>query len=272
MYAKVFRQIYDSTLAEDWRALVTFQQFLVLADSNGLVDMTPGAIQRITNIPLDIIAAGIERLRQPDKASRSSTEDGRRIVPIDPDRDWGWQVVNYSYYRNLSSLDDKREKDRARIAEKRRKKLNVAECRNVSQKVANVAYTDTEADTTKHLAIASHLFALVRNLNPHHREPKFQTWANEIRLMIERDRRTLDEIRSLFEWANAHPFWKTNILSPATLRKQWDKLQTQRIAGAKQPGRAGARKTFDDYLAEEKQDQEVGHDANAIDSTATRVE
>ena len=147
MYAKVFRQIYDSTLAEDWRALVTFQQFLVLADSEGVVDMTPSAIHRITNIPADIITAGIEKLCQPDPASRSSSEDGRRIVRLDHDRDWGWRIVNYLYYRNLASREDKREKDRIRIAEKRNGNSSVASSREQSRAVANVAHTEAEANT-----------------------------------------------------------------------------------------------------------------------------
>lgn len=153
MYAKVFRQIYDSTLAEDWRSLVTFQQLLVLADSDGVVDMTPSAIHRITNIPKDIIDAGIEKLQQPDPVSRSSTEDGKRIIPIDSDRPWGWRIVNYEYYRNLASREDKREKDRQRIADKRKTSIesdvsqSVAECRSESLEVANVAYTEAEANT-----------------------------------------------------------------------------------------------------------------------------
>lgn len=147
MYAKVFRQIYDSTLAEDWRALVTFQQLLVLADSVGLVDMTSGAIHRVTNIPRDIIDAGLEKLQQPDPASRSTEEEGRRIVRIDADRDWGWRVVNYEYYRNLASREDKREKDRERMAEKRRENKDVASSREESRVVAGVAHTEAEANT-----------------------------------------------------------------------------------------------------------------------------
>lgn len=145
MYAKVFRQIYDSTLAEDWRALVTFQQFLVLADADGVVDMTAGAIHRTTNIPKDIIEAGIEKLQQPDPVSRSSTEEGRRIVPIDPDRSWGWRIVNYSYYRNLASKEDKKEKDRERMAEKRKQISGVADSREPSPIVEKVAHTEAEA-------------------------------------------------------------------------------------------------------------------------------
>ena len=58
MYTKVFRQIYDGTLADNWQALVTFQQLLILADENGMVDMTLAAIHRTTGIPVEILQQG----------------------------------------------------------------------------------------------------------------------------------------------------------------------------------------------------------------------
>ena len=53
---------------------------------------------------------------------------------MDEDRIWGWKIVNYNYYRNLVSREDKKQKDRIRIAEKRRKIKDVATCRDESQK------------------------------------------------------------------------------------------------------------------------------------------
>ncbi len=146
MYSKIFRQIYDGTLADDWRALVTFQQLLILADEQGVVDMTPGAIHRTTGIPIDIIEPGLVKLAQPDQHSRSAAEEGRRIVSIDPDRPWGWRLVNYVYYRNLATKEEKRQKDRERIAEKRKLSQPVADCRTPSLSVADVAHTDTDTE------------------------------------------------------------------------------------------------------------------------------
>ena len=111
MYAKIFAQIYDGTLCTNgpWQALVTFQQLLVLADQDGSVDMTAGAIARRTTIPLDIISLGIEELLKPDPESRTPAEEGRRLVPLVPDRPWGWRIVNYKHYRSLKREEDRRE-------------------------------------------------------------------------------------------------------------------------------------------------------------------
>lgn len=111
MYAKVFAQIYDGTLCTygPWQALVTFQQFLVLADQEGVVDMTAAAIARRTTIPLEIIDMGIKALLKPDPESRTPTEEGRRLVPLSEGRPWGWRVVNYKHYRALKREGDRRE-------------------------------------------------------------------------------------------------------------------------------------------------------------------
>ena len=66
-------------------------------------------------------------------------------------------------------------------------------------------------------------------LNPKHGAPSWQTWCRDIRLMRDREKRTRREIAELFAWANADPFWQANILSPGTLRRQWDKLEIMRM-------------------------------------------
>jgi hypothetical protein len=156
MYGKVFTSIYDGSLYGQWEAIVTFQQMIVLADSEGYVDITPQAIAARTSIPLDIITKGLDLLSKPDLYSRSPDCDGRRIELVDDNRPWGWRIVNFIKYRDLSSAADKRAADRERIAAKRRAEKNaleansgagVAECRKESQPVANVAYEDTDTDT-----------------------------------------------------------------------------------------------------------------------------
>lgn len=108
MYGKIFEQMYDSTVAEDWRAMVTFQQLIVLADRKGFIDRTPQAISRRTNIPLEIIQAGLEALERPDPSSRSQEEGGARIIRIDEHREWGWRIVNYESYRAMVNEEQQR--------------------------------------------------------------------------------------------------------------------------------------------------------------------
>jgi hypothetical protein len=128
MFAKIYASMYDGTLATKgpWEALVTFQQFLVLCDKTGMVDMTPEAISRRTTIPLDIIARGITALEAPDHDSRRPDEDGRRIIRLSAHRNWGWQIVNYEHYRKLRSADDRRDYLREYMRERRAKEKTPA--------------------------------------------------------------------------------------------------------------------------------------------------
>ncbi len=121
MYGKLFAQMYDGTLGTKgpWQALVTFQQLIILADKKGEVDMTAEAIARRTTIPLKVIQVGIDALEQPDPHSRTPDEDGRRIVKLSDNRDWGWRVVNYDHYRKIRSAEERREYMKQYMRERR---------------------------------------------------------------------------------------------------------------------------------------------------------
>ena len=122
MYAKLFSSMFTGSLATrgPWEAVVTFQQFLVLADRFGIVDMTPESIARHTTIPLDIINKGIEALEQPDPQSRRPDLEGRRIVRLDPLRGWGWEIVNHAHYRQIRSAEERRNYQREYMQEYRK--------------------------------------------------------------------------------------------------------------------------------------------------------
>jgi len=143
--------MYEGTLCGHWEAIVTLQQLVIIADEDGIVDMTPPAISAKTSIPLKIIETGLKVLSESDKYSRSTDHDGKRIILIDETRPWGWLIVNYAYYRNLACRKDKKRKDRERIALKRSKNKGVEKCRKVSPDVANVAHTNTNTNTKKKL-------------------------------------------------------------------------------------------------------------------------
>ena len=149
MYGKLFSQMYDGTLGTKgpWEALVTFQQMVILADQHGFVDMTPEALSRRTTIPLEIVQKGIQTLLEPDPASRSPDEDGRRIVPIDADRPWGWRIVNYLHYRRIRSEEERREYHR-QYMRKRRAAVN----QNVKE--------STSGDQSQPIAVSSKQYAV----------------------------------------------------------------------------------------------------------------
>lgn len=145
MYSKIFVSMYDGSLATEgpWQALVTFQQMLILANRYGIVDMTAEAISRRTTIPLEVIEKGIPVLEAPDPTSRTDAEEGRRIMRLQPDRPWGWQIVNFETYNAIRTEEDRRDYMRKYMRE-RRKSLAVNSVNSVSLLDSDLAHTQTE--------------------------------------------------------------------------------------------------------------------------------
>ena len=51
------------------------------------------------------------------------------------------------------------------------------------------------------------------------------TWIDDVRLMIETDKYTVEDMRAVYVFLQNDSFWKQNILSTSTLRKQMPKLK-----------------------------------------------
>src|SRR5438105_14684328 len=110
MFAKVFKQIYDSSIVERPDLRFTFMDMLVLSDRNGVVDMTHEAIARRTNRPIKVIRRTITELEGIDPKSRTHEFDGARIKRLDDHRDWGWLIVNYDRFRAIANEEQRRAK------------------------------------------------------------------------------------------------------------------------------------------------------------------
>jgi hypothetical protein len=123
-FTMVYSSIYDGTLMNKWPAAAVFATLLPLADKNGDIDLNPELIAFKTGWPIQELLKGIEQLMQPDPLSRTKDKEGRRLELIDPERPWGWHVVNHKLYREKGRLAGKnalatesgRDAERKRIA------------------------------------------------------------------------------------------------------------------------------------------------------------
>lgn len=109
MYGKVYSQIFDGTLHGSLEGSAVFMAMIALADSDGTVDLTLTALTNRTGWPVDFIKRGIELLEAIDLQSRSPDEEGRRIVRLRDNTDWGWRIVNYLKYRNIRDESARKE-------------------------------------------------------------------------------------------------------------------------------------------------------------------
>jgi hypothetical protein len=74
----------------------------------------------------------------------------------------------------------------------------------------------------------------IKERNPKFKDPKVDKWTQEFECLLKQDSREYQDTRVLIEWIHTHSFWKSNILSPANLRKHYDKLLMQMQASKEQ--------------------------------------
>lgn len=78
------------------------------------------------------------------------------------------------------------------------------------------------------LSTAQGMFQYIQKVAPKAKEPNFEKWANEIRLMCECDNLGIEEIQSVFKQANQDEFWQTVILSPSSLRRNFAAIHAKK--------------------------------------------
>lgn len=118
----------------------------------------------------------------------------------------------FSQYADDTSTIRPREGDNKNNNKNNNKKNNKRSYRQENK------FSDAQMDS------AVLLLSLIREHNPDYKQPDLDKWANDIRLMMERDHRTKEQIDYLISWCQQDAFWHTNILSPAKLREQFDRL------------------------------------------------
>ncbi|TFF43647.1 phage replisome organizer N-terminal domain-containing protein [Bacillus thuringiensis] len=175
-------------------------------------------------------------------------------------------ISNWEKHQNVDGLEKIREQNRLR-KQKQREKLRLETSRDSHGTITQSHATDIEED--KELDIdkekdkknkekpsrhkfetcdtngAKYLFEKIKGNNPKQKEPNFDNWANEFRLMRERDNREPQEIKDVIDWCQADPFWQGNILSPKKLREKFDQLTIQMNSkkGAKNNAESGGSNT-----------------------------
>jgi len=149
MYGKIFESIYDGSLYGQWEAIVTMQQLIVLADADGVIDMTPPTIAGKTSIPLEILEKGLKTLSEPDPYSRSPGSDGVRIQLLDEQRPWGWFLVNHEKYQKLRTAEDRRVYMRKYMRDRRKEESVNNSVNPCKQTLAPLANKDKDKDKDK---------------------------------------------------------------------------------------------------------------------------
>lgn len=76
--------------------------------------------------------------------------------------------------------------------------------------------------------LAEFLLAKILEHLPGYKKPDLNKWAWQMDALMRLDHRSPEEVAEVIRFAQADPFWKTNILSVEKLRKQYDQLNAKR--------------------------------------------
>jgi len=102
-----------------------------------------------------------------------------------------------------------------------------------------------------------------------------KTWVDPCRLMFEKDKRTAYEVEAVINYCQNDDFWKSNILSMRSLRKQFDRLYVKMKGDKnarqvvrpmqKSGNQGGGTETFDDVLRTARMRRKAMADASGGD-------
>jgi hypothetical protein len=154
------------------------------------------------------------------------------IEPLDD----GWQICNYSEYQSTKAdVEEKKAHNRERTKRWRQQKRGNADVtgeKQISDTDVTIPHTPTHTHTPTpnivtdpiHKELADYL---AKRITDNGSKPPIVTesWIKDIRLMVERDGRNVEQIRFIIDWCQDDKFWRSNILSPSKLRVKFDQLR-----------------------------------------------
>lgn len=152
-------------------------------------------------------------------------------------------VCNYALYQDLSnykadSLERQKNSNRTATEQLQNNNKNVKKDKN--DKKDNNTRRNKFDDT--HLSLANLLNNLIHQNNEEAKQPNIESWANDLRIMIEQDKRDPEKVKNAIIWSQKDDFWSGVVLSPKSLRKNYDKMAAQRNRSDKPAYQRGGRK------------------------------
>lgn len=116
------------------------------------------------------------------------------------------EVTDVKHLSN-TEIEIEKELDIELEKEKEKKKTSCPKYSDEHFRLATLLKSNLENDFSKEMA-----------------KVKIEKWADDVRLIEERDKRTIEQIEFILNWLPTNEFWFGNIRSPKKLRDQFDKL------------------------------------------------
>lgn len=148
-YTPVFRTVFDGTLHGKWPQTGVWLALLAMADRHGHIDRSPQAIASDIGLDVSTLLSCIEEFCAPDPMSRTREHNGRRLELLDPERPWGWRVVNHGKYREKArkAAYDADRTASGRDAERKRAERTVVPPRPDASRAGPLSDSDSDSDS-----------------------------------------------------------------------------------------------------------------------------
>lgn len=164
---------------------------------------------------------------------------------IDLNGDGSIAITNWEKHQNIEGMEKVREQNRLRKQRQREKKKLLGDVTGQSRD-NHATDIDIDKDIDKdikdsrkprkrvyeedspYLKLAHYLYKKINeeatSEDEMTKKPEFQSWADDIRKMVELDKRPIEKVKRMIDWSQKNSFWSKNILSAKKLRAQYDRM------------------------------------------------
>lgn len=143
-YVKLFGSMLDSTV---WdlpnHTRIVWITLLAMKDQDGEIEASIPGLAKRARVTLEEVQDALAALMAPDKFSRTTDHDGRRIEEIPG----GWRVLNHDVYRDKLDAEERRTKEADRKARYRARKAGTNGTRPAMSRDVPLSDTDPNTDT-----------------------------------------------------------------------------------------------------------------------------
>lgn len=148
-FTKLFNTIVTSTVwQEPHTTRIVWITMLAIKERDGSIYSSIPGLARLAGVTIEECERALDTFKKPDPYSRTKEHDGRRIEEIDG----GWIILNASKYRELMSVEERREynrlakqRERRRKAEEGQKDVNKGD--DDIDNSAKSAHSDSDSDS-----------------------------------------------------------------------------------------------------------------------------
>lgn len=235
-WIKLYRSIQDHWIWENPTYLKWWLDLLLMANHKSNEVLVNGTVETINigeRLTSEIKLAERWEVNRKQVRRFLNLLEKNGMISLEKSRQKGttYKVLKYKDYQQFSDSekDIKRDngrdnaRDNDRDINKNDKNEKNDKNNNTSKKSKKRIYSDDDPNKKLAKLLLKHIEA-----NQEIKEPDLDKWANTIRLTIEADKRSGKDVQDMILWATQHNFWSGVVLSPTSLRRNWDKMAVQK--------------------------------------------